>query len=157
MSVEATAPPGSLPTSTAGELAALGGAAEEETSGQDRLVYQALGGAAGAVALVAVVVFSATPDFAQATGAQSAGAPGGAPPSATGNPFEAELDPPSREEPTRAVHALADGRAWDDAALTAFLAAPKGFMKGTKLAFAGLKKEGDQAAIIAYLSTFRDE
>ncbi|MEL6648486.1 MAG: c-type cytochrome [Pseudomonadota bacterium] len=53
--------------------------------------------------------------------------------------------------------ALAEGRAWDDAALTAFLADPKGFMKGTKMAFAGLKKEGDQAAIIAYLSTFRDE
>ncbi|MEO0751861.1 MAG: c-type cytochrome [Pseudomonadota bacterium] len=53
--------------------------------------------------------------------------------------------------------ALEDGRTWDEASLTAFLADPKGFMKGTKMAFAGLKKKGDQEAIIAYLSTFLDE
>ncbi len=47
-----------------------------------------------------------------------------------------------------------EGLVWDDEALTAFLAKPKKFMKGTKMAFAGLKKEDDLAAIIAYLTSF---
>lgn len=46
------------------------------------------------------------------------------------------------------------GLIWDDAALHSFLENPKGFMKGTKMAFAGLKKEEDRAAVIAYLATF---
>ncbi|MEO0774880.1 MAG: cytochrome c family protein, partial [Pseudomonadota bacterium] len=50
--------------------------------------------------------------------------------------------------------AMEDGRTWDEASLAAFLADPKGAMKGTKMAFSGLKKEGDQEAIIAYLNTF---
>lgn len=48
----------------------------------------------------------------------------------------------------------AGGLVWDDAALQAFLENPKGFMKGTKMSFAGLKKPEDRAAVIAYLSTF---
>jgi cytochrome c len=48
----------------------------------------------------------------------------------------------------------AGGLIWDDAALHSFLENPKGFMKGTKMAFAGLKKEEDRAAVIAYLATF---
>ncbi|MEM7597591.1 MAG: c-type cytochrome [Pseudomonadota bacterium] len=52
--------------------------------------------------------------------------------------------------------ALEEGRTWDEASLIAFLADPKGTMKGTKMAFSGLKKEGDQEAIIAYLRTFLD-
>ncbi|MDK8871818.1 c-type cytochrome [Paracoccus sp. SSJ] len=47
-----------------------------------------------------------------------------------------------------------DGLVWDDAALHAFLENPKGFMKGTKMSFAGLKKEDERAAVIAYLATF---
>ena len=47
-----------------------------------------------------------------------------------------------------------EGLVWDDASLTAFLAQPKKFMKGTKMAFAGLKKEDDLTAIIAYLASF---
>ena len=47
-----------------------------------------------------------------------------------------------------------EGRIWDEASLTEFLAKPKSYMKGTKMSFSGLKKEGDQVAIIAYLNSF---
>ncbi|MGI3169264.1 c-type cytochrome [Pseudooceanicola sp. C21-150M6] len=46
------------------------------------------------------------------------------------------------------------GQTWDEATLTDFLANPKKAMKGTKMSFAGLKKDEDIAAVIAYLSTF---
>ena len=42
---------------------------------------------------------------------------------------------------------------WDDATLTAYLKAPKKFLKGTKMAFACLKKEADIKNVIAYLKT----
>lgn len=48
----------------------------------------------------------------------------------------------------------ADGEVWDAAALHAFLENPKGFVKGTKMAFAGLKKPEERDAVIAYLATF---
>lgn len=48
------------------------------------------------------------------------------------------------------------GLVWDEASLDAFLADPKGFMKGTRMSFAGLKKQDERAAVIAYLSTFND-
>ena len=38
--------------------------------------------------------------------------------------------------------------------LDIFLTKPKKFIKGTKMSYAGLKKEGDRANIIAYLMTF---
>jgi cytochrome c len=41
---------------------------------------------------------------------------------------------------------------WDAAKLDAFLAKPKDYAPGTKMTFAGLSKEEDRAAIIAYLS-----
>ncbi len=47
-----------------------------------------------------------------------------------------------------------DGLVWTDDTITAFLANPRGFMKGTKMSFAGLKKDEDLAAISAYLSSF---
>ncbi|WP_299737892.1 c-type cytochrome [uncultured Roseobacter sp.] len=47
-----------------------------------------------------------------------------------------------------------EGLVWDEESLTAFLAKPKAFMKGTKMSFAGLRKEDDLAAIIAYLASF---
>ncbi|KIN61057.1 Diheme cytochrome c SoxD [Sulfitobacter noctilucae] len=49
-----------------------------------------------------------------------------------------------------------DGLVWDEKNLAAFLAKPKGFMKGTRMSFAGLKKEDDIAAVTAYLSSFGD-
>ena len=51
----------------------------------------------------------------------------------------------------------AEGLVWDDAALAAYLANPRGFVKGTKMAFAGLKKEEDVDNIIAYLASFAED
>lgn len=47
-----------------------------------------------------------------------------------------------------------DGLIWSEGELAAFLAAPKAYMKGTKMSFAGLKKEADQVAVIEYLKSF---
>ncbi|PWW04078.1 cytochrome c [Hoeflea marina] len=52
------------------------------------------------------------------------------------------------------VAAGADGLVWSEDTLSQFLADPKGFLKGTKMAFAGLKKDDDIADVIAYLKTF---
>jgi cytochrome c len=43
------------------------------------------------------------------------------------------------------------GVTWDDNSLDAYLADPKGFIPGNKMAFAGLKKEQDRQDVIAYL------
>ncbi|MCL4166773.1 UNVERIFIED_CONTAM: hypothetical protein GTU68_027703, partial [Idotea baltica] len=48
----------------------------------------------------------------------------------------------------------AEGLVWDDESLTEFLTKPKNFIKGTKMSFAGLRKEADTENVIAYLSTF---
>lgn len=45
------------------------------------------------------------------------------------------------------------GLIWDETELAAFLAKPKKYMKGTKMSFAGLKKEADQLAVIEYLKS----
>ena len=45
------------------------------------------------------------------------------------------------------------GGAWDYDALNAFLEDPKGYVPGTKMSFAGLRKISDRADIIAYLET----
>ena len=50
---------------------------------------------------------------------------------------------------------MEEGRVWDEESLAAFLAKPKSYIKGTKMAFSGLKKKGDQEAIVAYLNSFR--
>lgn len=47
------------------------------------------------------------------------------------------------------------GGNWDIATLDAFLAKPKKFMSGTKMSFAGLKKEKDRVNIIAYLQSLQ--
>lgn len=47
-----------------------------------------------------------------------------------------------------------EGRIWDEATLAEFLAQPKAVMKGTKMAFSGLKKDEDVEAITAYLRLF---
>ncbi|GHA42482.1 hypothetical protein GCM10008927_03710 [Amylibacter ulvae] len=49
-----------------------------------------------------------------------------------------------------------EGVVWNAENLTAYLQSPKGFVKGTKMSFAGLRKEKDVTAIIAYLSTFAE-
>lgn len=46
------------------------------------------------------------------------------------------------------------GLVWDEASLTTYLHDPKGMVKGTKMAFAGLKKDEEIANVIAYLESF---
>jgi len=46
------------------------------------------------------------------------------------------------------------GVVWDETTLTTYLHKPKDMIKGTKMAFAGLKKEADLENVIAYLATF---
>ncbi len=50
-----------------------------------------------------------------------------------------------------------NGVVWDEATLSEFLADPKGFASGTKMGFAGLKKEDDRDNVIAYLATFSSD
>jgi cytochrome c len=45
----------------------------------------------------------------------------------------------------------AKGGTWDYETLNQFLANPKGYIKGTKMAFAGVKKDGQRADLILYL------
>ena len=52
--------------------------------------------------------------------------------------------------------AAADGT-WTPEELAAFLEKPKDFAKGTKMSFAGLRKEEERADVIAYLATFGGE
>lgn len=44
---------------------------------------------------------------------------------------------------------------WDEQALSEFLDKPKAYAPGTKMAFAGLKKPEERAAVIAYLKTLK--
>jgi cytochrome c len=48
----------------------------------------------------------------------------------------------------------AGGLIWNADTLAEYLASPKGMVKGTKMAFAGLKKQADIDNVIAYLETF---
>ena len=48
----------------------------------------------------------------------------------------------------------ADGLVWSEETLRSFLAAPRNFVKGTKMAFPGFKKDQELADMIAYLSRF---
>ncbi|WP_083096960.1 c-type cytochrome [Pseudophaeobacter leonis] len=45
---------------------------------------------------------------------------------------------------------------WDVETLEAFLTKPKTYIKGTKMSFAGLRKEKDRANVIAYLAGFTE-
>ncbi len=58
---------------------------------------------------------------------------------------------------SKALMAMAEGGlVWSEAELAAFLEKPKAYMKGTKMSFAGLKKEDDQLAVIEYLKSFEN-
>ncbi|GGH26890.1 sulfur dehydrogenase subunit SoxD [Cribrihabitans marinus] len=52
--------------------------------------------------------------------------------------------------------ANAEGKVWTTEEMVAFLAKPKSYMKGTKMVFAGLKKDEDLEAITAYLASFSE-
>jgi cytochrome c len=46
--------------------------------------------------------------------------------------------------------------AWTYENLNAFLLKPRDYAKGTKMTFAGLRKDSDRANVIAYLRTLAD-
>lgn len=48
----------------------------------------------------------------------------------------------------------AAGAVWTEDELAAFLASPRKYAKGTKMAFPGLRKDEEIANVIAYLATF---
>ena len=50
----------------------------------------------------------------------------------------------------------AEGLVWNEENLDKYLAAPKKFVPGNKMAFAGLKKAEDRANVIAYLKTLAE-
>ncbi len=53
---------------------------------------------------------------------------------------------------SKAMHEAGEkGLVWDDASIDEYLLNPKEFLKGNKMAFAGLKKDDERANIIAYL------
>ncbi len=47
-----------------------------------------------------------------------------------------------------------EGLVWTEEALDTYLTKPKKIIPGTKMTFAGFKKEADRANVIAYLMTF---
>jgi cytochrome c2 len=53
------------------------------------------------------------------------------------------------------IEAGEGGLVWDAATLGEYLASPKGMIKGTKMAFAGLKKDDEIANVLAYLKPSR--
>ncbi|WP_281995316.1 c-type cytochrome [Ruegeria faecimaris] len=56
---------------------------------------------------------------------------------------------------SKAMQASAEaGLVWTDEEMAAFLAKPKEYMKGTRMSFAGLRKQDDIEALIIYLKTF---
>lgn len=54
-----------------------------------------------------------------------------------------------------AMKEYGEGKVWDEATLDAYLEAPKKVVKGTKMAFPGLRKPEQRADVIAYLKTFQ--
>jgi cytochrome c len=44
---------------------------------------------------------------------------------------------------------------WDDSNLDQYLTKPRAFVKGTKMSFAGIKKESQRQDLLAYLKTFQ--
>ncbi|MCB1447790.1 MAG: cytochrome c family protein [Rhizobiaceae bacterium] len=52
---------------------------------------------------------------------------------------------------SKAMMAFGAGKTWDEALLAAYLPAPRSLVKGTTMAFAGLKNPEDVDNIIAYL------
>ncbi|ETX27945.1 c-type cytochrome [Roseivivax isoporae] len=49
-----------------------------------------------------------------------------------------------------------EGLVWDVESLSAYLENPRDYVNGTKMSFAGLRKEEERADVIAYLSQFSE-
>ena len=58
---------------------------------------------------------------------------------------------------SEAMVAFGQDKVWDEATLTTYLHNPRGVVKGTKMAFPGLKKDEEIQAVLAYLATFDPE
>ena len=46
------------------------------------------------------------------------------------------------------------GIVWNEETLDGYLKKPKAYVKGTRMLFAGLRKEEDRANVIAYLKSY---
>ena len=55
------------------------------------------------------------------------------------------------------VAAGEDGLVWSPDTLAEFLAQPRDYIKGTRMAFRGFRDPGDADAVAAYLQTFTDQ
>lgn len=55
---------------------------------------------------------------------------------------------------SNAMIEFGDGKIWDEELLTVYLAKPREMVKGTRMAFAGLRKDEEIADIIAYLKQY---
>ncbi|MEE4014850.1 cytochrome c family protein [Roseibium sp. FZY0029] len=55
---------------------------------------------------------------------------------------------------SKAMVEFGEGKVWNAELLTVYLAKPRDVVKGTRMAFAGLKKDEDIANVIAYVSQF---
>lgn len=55
-----------------------------------------------------------------------------------------------------AMKAFSSNGAWDYEKIASFVTAPKAYVKGTAMGFAGLKKPEERANLIAYLRTLAD-
>ena len=51
---------------------------------------------------------------------------------------------------------MAHGKAWSYEEMNGYLLKPAKHIKGTKMAFAGLKSEKDRASVILYMNSFSD-
>ena len=51
---------------------------------------------------------------------------------------------------------IAYGKSWTFEEMNGFLKKPQSYIKGTKMAFAGLKKEKDRASIILFMNQYAD-
>ncbi len=54
------------------------------------------------------------------------------------------------------IKAGEEGLVWDEASMATYLEKPRAMIKGTKMAFAGLRKQADLDNVIAYIATFSE-
>jgi cytochrome c2 len=57
---------------------------------------------------------------------------------------------------SKAMEEFGADHVWDEETLSSYLESPRTVVKGTKMAFVGLKKEDERADVIAYLKQFSE-